>query len=226
MSFNLIIPAAGQSSRMKHDLPKQFHSIQSHSILSRTLAAFSGFDVGVCVIPASKMFKDRVIEDIKGAPFPIKIVEGGETRAESVRNALNACEVWPYTLIHDAARPFVSKKLIQTVLDALRAHDCVIPGIPVSDTLKRVASNTVIETIDRSECVAVQTPQGFSTELLRSAYDQSEYIDLTDEAGLIEKMGKKVRVVDGDDLNIKITYRKDLQCAERYLEIAKEREEI
>jgi 2-C-methyl-D-erythritol 4-phosphate cytidylyltransferase len=138
------------------------------------------------------------------------VVVGGATRSESVRSGLAA--VPPdadVILVHDAARPSASPLLFAAVIDAVRAGaDAAIPGVAVADTIKRVAGDVVVETLERDELVAVQTPQGFAGPVLRAAHAAGG--EGTDDAALVELAGGKVVVVPGEIENRKITVTRDL----------------
>jgi 2-C-methyl-D-erythritol 4-phosphate cytidylyltransferase len=147
-----------------------------------------------------------VVGDFPGA------IPGGERRRDSVAAAL---AVIPdddgFVLVHDAARPLASFHLVRTVIDRLLVGDVagVIPVVPVRDTIKQVRDGLVIGTIDRSELAAVQTPQGFRLAALRAAHAAVDG-DATDDASMVEQMGKRVAVVSGEAGNIKVTYPEDL----------------
>jgi len=151
-----------------------------------------------------------VVGDLDGA------VPGGDRRRDSVAAGL---QVIPddagFVLIHDAARPLVTSKLVQAVIGRLLRGDVagVVPVVPVRDTIKRVAGKYVVETVDRSDLVAVQTPQGFDLEVLRAAHAGADE-DATDDASMIEKFGGIIAIVDGDPANLKVTYPEDLAVAE------------
>ncbi|GFG54519.1 2-C-methyl-D-erythritol 4-phosphate cytidylyltransferase [Mycolicibacterium agri] len=148
------------------------------------------------------------------------IVAGGADRAESVRLALAAVDDAEFVLVHDAARALTPPSLIARVVAALRSgHDAVIPGLPVSDTIKAVDANgVVLGTPERAGLRAVQTPQGFRTDLLRRAYERAAAGGFTDDASVVEMTGAPVQVVDGDPLAFKITTPNDLLLAETLLE--------
>ena len=120
-----------------------------------------------------------------------------------------------WVLIHDAARPLVTPALVRRIVHAAAATDAdgVIPGLPVSDTLKRVEGARVLATVDRSDLVSVQTPQAFRLDVLRRAHATDATVDATDDAMLVEAIGGTVEVVAGDPDNIKITYPGDLERA-------------
>lgn len=151
-----------------------------------------------------------VVGDLAGA------VPGGDRRRDSVAAGLAAIDDDAgFVLIHDAARPLITAKLVRSVIDRLLVGDVagVVPVVPVRDTLKRVAGDYVIETVDRSDLVAVQTPQGFDLAALRSAHAVANG-DATDDASMVELTGGTIVVVDGDPANLKVTYPEDLAVAE------------
>ena len=151
-----------------------------------------------------------VVGDLDGA------VPGGDRRRDSVAAGLRVIsDDAGLVLIHDAARPLVTAKLVRTVIDRLLIGDVagVVPVVPIRDTIKRVAGEFVVETVDRSDLVAVQTPQGFDLEALRAAHAGADG-DATDDASMIEKTGGIIAIVDGDPANLKVTYPEDLAVAE------------
>ena len=151
------------------------------------------------------------------------IVAGGADRTESVRLALAAVGDAEFVLVHDAARALTPPSLIVRVVQALQSgHAAVVPALPVSDTIKVVDANgVVLGTPERAGLRAVQTPQGFQTELLRRAYERAAAGGFTDDASVVEMIGTQVQVVDGDPLAFKITTPTDLLLAEALLGRAK-----
>lgn len=145
------------------------------------------------------------------------VASGGERRQDSVRNGLSGLPKFcGHVLIHDSARPFASARLVRTLIDALKSGARgVIPVVPVTDTVKRVAGDTVAETLNRSELAAVQTPQGFETALLREAHERAlaEGWEVTDDASMVERLAE-VTVVPGEAGNVKITVPEDLKRLE------------
>lgn len=161
---------------------------------------------------------DRLNEAAALVGSSAKIVVGGAERTDSVRAGLAAVSDAQWVLVHDAARPLTPPDMIVRVVEALRnGQRAVIPVIPVVDTVKVVDGDGVTSTPDRSGLRAVQTPQGFSAELLRDAYARATDA-ATDDAALIERLGERVGVVDGDRLAFKITTALDLMLAEAILE--------
>jgi 2-C-methyl-D-erythritol 4-phosphate cytidylyltransferase len=151
----------------------------------------------------------------------LRLVAGGSSRSESVRNGLAAVPAdAAVVLVHDGARPFATVKLFERVVAAVRAGaDGVIPGVAVTDTIKRVAADgTVLATVDRSDLRAVQTPQGFSASILRAAYAGDP--DATDDAAVVEAAGGRVVVIEGEAENRKITTPADLAWARERVAMA------
>lgn len=144
-------------------------------------------------------------------------VAGGATRSESVRNGLAAVpEDAEVIVVHDAARPAAGIELFRAVIDAVRGGaDAAFPGVPVTDTIKRVEGEIVLETIDRAGLVVVQTPQAFRAESLRAAHAGGD--DATDDCALVERAGGRVVVVPGHAANRKLTDRSDLAVLEAAL---------
>jgi 2-C-methyl-D-erythritol 4-phosphate cytidylyltransferase len=152
-----------------------------------------------------------VVGDVPGG------VEGGERRRDSVAKGLAEIEDATWVLIHDAARPLVTVDLVRRVVDRLIRGDVdgVVPAVAVADTVKRVRDGIVIDTVDRRDLVAVQTPQGFRLDALRAAHRMFPGMDATDDAGLVEANGGRVAIVDGDVDNFKVTFPEDLKRAAR-----------
>ncbi len=143
-------------------------------------------------------------------------VPGGDRRRDSVASGLAAIpDDAGLVLIHDAARPLVTSQLVRTVIDRLLIGDVagVVPAVAVRDTLKRVSGDIVVETVDRADLVAVQTPQGFDLATLRAAH-AAPGRDATDDASMVEAIGGTIAIVDGDPANLKVTYPEDLALAE------------
>jgi 2-C-methyl-D-erythritol 4-phosphate cytidylyltransferase len=213
-----IVVGAGAGDRMGADRPKAFIRFRGRTLLAASLAVFDdheGVDGIICVVPAG--YEDRatlVVDDLL-ADKVAAAVAGGATRAASVAEGLAALpESAAYVLVHDAARPLVTSAVIDRVLAALAAGAAAaIPGIPVIDTVKRVAGGLVVETLRRDDLVAVQTPQGFRRDVLVEAL-AAELEGATDCASLAEHAGHPVTVVEGDPGNYKITTADDLARAE------------
>jgi 2-C-methyl-D-erythritol 4-phosphate cytidylyltransferase len=211
-----IIVAAGSGRRFGDSgTRKQYRPLRGIPLLAWALAPFVEHPrvtrIAV-VVPADDV---RVPPDWLTRPG-VELVPGGAERTDSVRAGLQALGSHDRVLVHDGARPLVTRSLIDRVLDA-DAHWGVVPGVPVTDTLKEVGSDgIVIRTPDRSRLRSVQTPQSFPLLLLRDVHHraQNEGLVATDDAGLLERYGHEVRVVEGDPMNIKVTTTHDLVIAE------------
>ncbi|MHB1452838.1 MAG: 2-C-methyl-D-erythritol 4-phosphate cytidylyltransferase [Saccharofermentanales bacterium] len=237
--FYAIIPAAGKGARMGAPVNKQFLELDGVPILARTLAAFENAAIidGI-VIAGNKeevpLLKDMCIQ--YGISKLIGIVEGGQTRLQSVTNALefltgfrvkqdlaedvnedpgtrieDECEV--YVLIHDGARPFVTEAVIEACAQGAALHGACICGVPVKDTIKVVDRNGLIETtVPRDGLWAVQTPQAFSLLLISAMHRKAASLnrDFTDDAQVAEYFGLDVYMTRGEYSNIKITTPDDL----------------
>ena len=144
----------------------------------------------------------------------VSLVEGGAKRADSVSKGLSALSKdTEHVLIHDAARPFVTKKTILDILRELKKHPAVICGLRCPDTLKLVKEGVVRKTLNREDVYLIQTPQGFKKRVIVEAYKKLRKKKFTDDAQMLELLGKRVKVIPGDLLNFKITYPEDLKLA-------------
>lgn len=210
-----VVPAAGLGERLRAGIPKAFCELDNQTLLERAVAGLldSGVvDHVVVAVPA-----DRIDEATQILGDRATVVAGGPDRTESVRLALSGLpEAHQFVLVHDAARALTPPGLIVRVVEALRSgHRAVVPALPLSDTIKAVDANgVVLGTPERAGLRAVQTPQGFATDLLLRAYERAGTADFTDDASLVEHLGGQVQVVDGDPLAFKITTKLDLLLAE------------
>ncbi len=217
-----ILVAAGSGERLGADRPKAFVALGGRVLLAESLERLDGsswIDAVIVAAPPDWEEAAIVLAEELVASKVAAVVSGGATRAESVRAAL--AEVPDEALVvvvHDAARPLIDDAVIERVLGPLaEGCDGVIPGLPLSDTVKRVAGGRVAETVDRSSLVAVQTPQAFTASALRAAYRGTDLVDATDCASLVEARGGIIRVVAGDVRLLKITTAADLALVESWL---------
>jgi 2-C-methyl-D-erythritol 4-phosphate cytidylyltransferase len=220
-----IVVAAGSGSRFGGR--KQFESLGNQRVLDWSVATATSVCDGVIVVVPSDTATEMTREGGASGSEPHRhgvvgisagasprFVAGGASRSESVRKGLAAVPAdASVVLVHDGARPFATAALFERVVAAVRAGaDGVIPGVAVTDTIKRVAADgTVLGTVDRSDLRAVQTPQGFSAAILRAAYADDP--DATDDAAVVEAADGKVIVIDGEADNRKITTPADLAWA-------------
>lgn len=191
-----------------------------HALRGLTEATATGFVRFTVAVPAGSEARWTSLLTPYAGVAELCCVAGGEQRADSVRAALRTLDGddLDCILVHDAARPFVPVEVVERVVAAVLAGDpAVIPVVPVTDTIKRVdRAGRVLETPDRSELVAVQTPQGFAPDVLRRAH-AAPAPDATDDAMLVERLGVPVRTVEGSPDSIKITRPHDLVLAEAIL---------
>jgi 2-C-methyl-D-erythritol 4-phosphate cytidylyltransferase len=219
--FNLIVPSAGSGTRSKQQIPKQFVKVCGKTVLRRSVERFLGFGkLATLVIPIQTDWRDPAVNGLEGIR-EIMFADGGEDRQESIRNGLqHVQEDVPVTLVHDAARPFVSHEVIARVIDVANSVGASIPVVPVRETVKRVRNDRVVTTEDRRELFLAQTPQAFRTEILIEAYKRaSEAGDKgTDDASLVERLGQTVQCVPGNEFNVKLTYPSDFDFARWLIE--------
>jgi 2-C-methyl-D-erythritol 4-phosphate cytidylyltransferase len=228
MRVAAIIAAAGLGRRMQQDIPKTYLRLLGKPILIHTLEIFEMIpevhEVLVVVHPEDLEFCQEEIID----PYPLKkvlrLVPGGKERQDSVYHALKVLrkesENLDVILVHDGVRPLVAPAQVRQVVSAARRHGGAVLGIPCQDTLKRVnPRGEVVDTVDRQELWQIQTPQAFQAALLWQAYREAmdKRFYATDEAALVEALGKPVVVVPGSCLNLKITTPDDLKMAEALL---------
>ena len=214
-----VLVAAGQGERLGLDRPKAFANLGGRPLLAESLGRLEGSDwIDAIVIVAAEEWEEPsilVAEEI-GAGKVSACVTGGAARADSVR--IGVAEVpdeAAVILVHDAARPLLPEKMIERVLAPLGdGWDGAVPGLPVSDTLKRADKNAVTETVDRTGLYAVQTPQAFEATAFRRALAGFEGSP-TDCAGFMEASGGRVKVVEGDSRLVKVTTPEDLLLVER-----------
>jgi 2-C-methyl-D-erythritol 4-phosphate cytidylyltransferase len=241
MKVIVIIPAAGLGTRMSAphvataSKSKQFLELQGTPILVHTLRKFAQCDPVSEIVVALRKAEAAAFETlIANEKFrkPLRIVEGGEHRQNSVANAITSlgANEDDIVLVHDAVRPFVDQDTIVNVIEAVKKYDAAIAGIPAVDTVKQVERTAdgavVIATVPRERMVLAQTPQGFRFGLLKKAFDEATADGFmgTDEASLIERSGTPVHVVMGSPRNMKITTPADLELAEFFL--AQENREV
>lgn len=216
--------AGGRGARLGGET-KQFRSLGGHPVAcwaARALLSSLG-GVVVVVLPGDEMDagQDRVRTHLAEDSARLRFAAGGPRRQDSVRAGLDALagEAPAAVLVHDAVRPFASAALVERVGSEAQGGRGVVPALPAADTLKRVDGDRVVETLDRSLVVAVQTPQGFPFELLRAAHaawpDREE---ATDDAAVCERFGAQIACVPGEPANRKLTDPDDWWWAERLVE--------
>jgi len=217
-----VIPAAGSGMRMGLEEAKQYLEIDGKPLLVHTLRTFQechAVDSIIIVVPEKDVdyCLHQMVQRYQLSKV-YKVISGGERRQDSVRNGIEAvADSCRWVLIHDGVRPFVSIELIEKVIKAARRYRAVITGLPVTETIKRVGSKAnVLKTIERNDLWLIQTPQIFNREDIHLAHQEAlkrGWTEATDDAFLAEKMGISVKIIEGEERNIKITTPHDLQVA-------------
>lgn len=222
---SVLIAAAGQGKRMKSDTNKQYLNLGSKPVLAHTLKHFVENDLvdEIIIIVREDELEECEKEVVEKYYLHenIKIVSGGSERQYSIYNGLQAldnnCHI---VIIHDGARPFITKQIIDSSIDEVVGTNAVGVGVPVKDTIKIVNDNSlIIDTPDRSKLWSIQTPQTFMKEILFKAHKKAKEEDYlgTDDCVLVERIGHPVKMIMGSYENIKITTPEDLIIGEAIL---------
>jgi len=216
-----VIVAAGSASRMG-GIDKVMAPLGGEPMIARTVRAFQECDaISEIVIVTREDLIMPVTRLTREMPKVTAVVAGGKSRQESVHLGLNALShKVKLAAIHDGARPFITWQLIDWVVRAANTYGAAAPAVPVKDTIKEVQGFVVKSTPDRSALRAVQTPQVFDFDLLRAALKKAreDGAEVTDDCSAVERMGMSVKIVEGDERNIKITTPLDLKIGELLLE--------
>ena len=216
-----LIAAAGSGDRLGIDRPKAFAGLGGRPLLAESLDRLDRCElIDAIVVAAPRGWEEPAIllaEELAASKV-VACVAGGDTRAESVAAALaEVPEEALVVLVHDAARPLVDDAVVERLLAPLgEGFDGVVPVLPVADTLKRVRGGVVEETVDRTGLAAAQTPQAFLAPVLRRAF-MGDLTGATDCASLVERVGGRIAVVDGEPRLLKITTSVDLALVESWL---------
>jgi 2-C-methyl-D-erythritol 4-phosphate cytidylyltransferase len=221
MSVVAIIPCAGKGERFGG--PKQYALLGGRPLFIYAISAFEDSVVDSVVIVVRKEEVEYTIDTLCSYKFSKieGVFAGGKTRQDSVRIGFRRIRGIPeVVVVHDGARPFVTKGLIQKVVEEAREYGAAIPALPITDTVKFSQDGEFIQkTIQRNGFWVAQTPQAFRYDLLKRAFERAEEEGFygTDEAGLVERLSHRVRIVPGERRNIKITKEEDLSFAESIL---------
>lgn len=221
MNCGVVIAAAGQGTRLGLKHNKILLKLAGKPMLIYSVERFASFDWAKEIVVVVHELEIELIEQLLRVHNlgQVKVVAGGKERQDSIWNGLEAIKS-DYVMVHDAARPFISKQLIKRIYDRLMDIDAVVPGVPVIETIKEVDGyQRVTRTLNRDQLWSIQTPQAFRTSLLVEAYQraQAEKFLGTDDASLVERIGVDVEVVQGDYRNLKVTTEADLLHAELIL---------
>jgi len=229
MKADALIAAAGKGQRMRGGVKKQFIPLMGIPLLLYTLRAFEEFEgiEHIYLVLDEGDFEYCTGEIIQkyGIKKVVKLVPGGQLRQDSVWNGLEAmeghCDI---VIVHDGVRPFVSSGILKRLMAAMRDYQAVVTAIPTHDTIKRVdAAGNVVDTLQRDALFHIQTPQGFRYDVIKEAYERAsrEGAEGTDDAYFVERMGIRVKVIEGSPLNLKITTPDDIALANWILQEGK-----
>jgi 2-C-methyl-D-erythritol 4-phosphate cytidylyltransferase len=219
MTYQVIIPAAGQGKRMGAGKNKLLLELEGIPVFIYTLKVFEEDELCSGVILAINSEEEVEIKRLLnqyGIEKVIGLVAGGQERQDSVFQGVKVLNGDGIVLVHDAARPFIDNEQVQELVTAAEHHGAAVLAVPVKDTVKKVMGNKVSETVERSSLWAIQTPQAFRMSLLRRAHETAwkEGFLGTDDSSLVERLGQDVIIVKGNYDNIKLTTPEDLFFAE------------
>ena len=220
-SCGAVVVAAGTASRMG-GIDKVMAQLKGEAMVSRTVREFQNCDAISEIVIVTREDLILPITNLCGGMEKVKaVVAGGKSRQESVSLGLNALsDKVKLVAVHDGARPLITWQVIDRVVRAANTYGAAAPAIPVKDTIKVVEGRVVKSTPDRSNLFAVQTPQVFDFDLLRGALQKARLdgAQVTDDCSAVERMGMSVKIVEGDERNIKVTTPMDLKIAQMLLE--------
>lgn len=216
MNRHVIIVAGGTGTRMGSKIPKQFLLLEGRPVLMHTLQVFSIAcpDAGITlVLPATEADRWATLSKEYGFTIPHRVVAGGETRFQSVKNALAVLPAEGMVAIHDGVRPLVSAELISLLFREADSYGNAVPAIPVSESMRKKGADRNLP-VDRSSHYLVQTPQVFRLADVQKAFRQEFCKEFTDDATVLESAGTTIHLVEGETRNIKITGPDDLLIAQ------------
>jgi len=214
-----IIVAGGSGTRMNTPVPKQFMNLGGRPVLMHTISRFAeaGLEMEIILVLHQTQIEywNKLCVEYS-FNVPLTVVEGGDSRFQSVKNGLGLIKEEGIVGIHDAVRPLVSAKLINSAYKASEMYGNTVPAIPLNDSIRQIESTLSIA-VDRSKYCIIQTPQCFKTEIIKKAYEQDYKYTFTDDASVAESLGEKIHLIDGHSDNIKITTPRDFIIAEALL---------
>lgn len=213
----VIIVAGGIGTRMKSDRPKQFIDLEKVPVIIRTIQCFLKYNpnihIIICIHRNYKSYLEGLIDKFELKSFDIKITLGGDSRFASVKNGLQLINDSNAIVgIHDAARPFVSQQTITNCYEIAEKFGNAVPAISVNESMRKI-SNNINNSVNRNEYRIIQTPQCFLVNKIKKAFEQEYNPAFTDDATVLELMGEKINLVEGNVENIKITSPHDLVIA-------------
>ncbi|MGM0470756.1 MAG: 2-C-methyl-D-erythritol 4-phosphate cytidylyltransferase [Bacillota bacterium] len=220
-----VVPAAGQGSRMNSKLNKQYLSLLDKPVVAHTIETLENCDLinEIIVVACADEIdycKQEVIKQYNCSKVS-KVISGGASRQQSVYQGLQAVNEADYVLVHDGARPLITESILQQAIKEVKINKAVGVAVPVKDTIKIVdEEGYVVQTPNRDQLWAIQTPQVFAYQLIMKAYQQAaaQKITATDSSQLVEEFGQRVKLVQGSYENLKVTTPEDLIIAEAIMQ--------
>ncbi len=209
-----IITAGGTSSRFGNS-NKLLEKIYDKEVIQYTIDAFEKSNIDEIIISSHVIIMDHLKELFKDYK-KVRLTIGGSTRQESVYNGLLEANC-DYVIIHDGARPMVTTDMVNNCIEMVKDMDALTVATKTIDTIKEVVNGKIIKTIDRAKLYNTQTPQAFKYSIIKDAHEKLKGKNFTDDAGMLEVLGKKVCILDGSYKNIKITTQTDIEFAKIFL---------
>ena len=222
MEKYVLIVAGGKGLRMKSELPKQFIEINNKPVLMHTFDAFSSIgNINHFILVLATEYIGYWEELCERHHFKTEhiVIEGGPKRYHSVKKGLSLIPTNSLVAIHDAARPFISKSIIDNGFDVAARKGNAIPAVAINESIRKI-SGSLSKSVNRERFKIVQTPQFFQSAKIKKAYEQAFNEKFTDDANILESSGKQVCLIEGDIKNIKITHPEDLVYAESLLKLS------
>ena len=219
MKYFAIIVAGGSGSRMLSEIPKQFMLLRGRPVLMHTIEEFNKSDYNPEIIVVLNVDFHQYWENLcvlHNFSIPHRLIKGGIHRFESVKNGIKAIKSKAIIAIHDAVRPLLSTRLIDHSFQKAESSGNAVAAIKSRDSVRQQSGNHTIP-LNREEIFLIQTPQTFSSEILKKAYKQEFRNEFTDDASVAERAGIKINLIEGEYRNFKITFPEDIRLAEIYL---------
>jgi len=219
LKYFAIIVGGGSGSRMLSEVPKQFMLLRGRPVLMHTIEAFNKSDYNPEIIVVLNVDFHQYWENLcllHNFSIPHKLIKGGTQRFDSVKNGIKAIRTQAIVAIHDAVRPLLSKQLIDKSFEEAERSGNAVAAIKSRDSVRQYNGTHTIA-LDREEIYLIQTPQTFSSDVLKKAYKQEFRNEFTDDASVAESSGIRINLIVGETKNFKITFPEDIRLAEIYL---------
>ncbi|ATP55865.1 2-C-methyl-D-erythritol 4-phosphate cytidylyltransferase [Pedobacter ginsengisoli] len=220
MKYYAILVAGGSGNRMQNAIAKQFLLLDGKPVLMHTLEAFHQCSLSPEILLVLNIHQHTYWEELCSTykcAIPHQVIKGGEQRFHSVKNGLKAIKGKGIVAVHDAVRPLISSELISKSFEIAEEKGNCVVGITPTDSIRRLTGNQKSESLNRNEVALIQTPQTFNLDILRKSYEKPFRNEFTDDASVAEHSGFEINLIEGERVNIKITYPEDLEIASVFL---------